>query len=295
MSLSYRHKQTVIIFIVCILGVGAAGYAVYGKSWQNKTPNIPKSEVLGTAPAEAGAISDTNDWKKPFLMSSTSTKNTLKSTAVIETEPEEPETVTGQFGKRFLEQYMILKQNNLIDNQEAVKAVIDQGVDSIVSSAPQPRTYDVRNIIVAKSDDKVSRKIYANSVGNIISTYMPKDDAAIIATKALEEEDKDLIKKIETTASSYATMLSKILEVPTPKSLLNNQIGLVNSISSMSFVSDGMSKVFSDPIQGLVALAIYEKSLLSLQNSFLDLKYAFSTDNIEFSSTDPGIIFTLIK
>lgn len=290
MSLSYRHKQTVIIFIVCILGVGAAGYAVYGKSWQNKTPNIPTNEVVGTTPTEASTIPDASDWKKQFLTSSTSTKSTFKSADVADVEPKEPETVTGQFGRRFFEQYMILKQSNLTENPEAVKAVVDQNIANLVEAAPQARVYDVREISISQNSGSIEERNYMNAVGTLFSLYMPKKDAATIALQALEQDDRTKIKEVESIATAYETILKQLLSIPTPKSLAGYQVKLVNAVSAVSFASKGMTNVFADPLQSIPALAVYEKSIGQFRDALLDLKFFFNQRNIQFSNNEPAII-----
>jgi hypothetical protein len=295
MSLSYRHKQTVIIFTICILGVGAAGYAAYGGNLQRTTSETSSNRVVVTTSADITPISSTNDWKNQFLSQSTSTKTAYGSVNASPLEPKEPETLSGQFGKKFFEQYMYLKQNNLSEDPTAVKALVDQTTQNLVEGAPLPTQYDVRNVSVATGNDLAAEKAYANMLGSILSAYMPPQDPAILASQALEKNDPTMIREVEVASASYATMLKKMLAVPTPPLFIKNQVNLINGVSSMVFVSEGMSKVFSDPIQGLVALALYEKSLGSLQGALLDLKYIFSMDQLQFSSTDPAIVFTLIN
>lgn len=290
MSLSYRHKQTVIIFIVCILGVGVAGYAVYGKSWQNKTPDAQRNGVVDVVSTDTTPIANTDDWKNQFLISSTSAEKSFKGTTLANTEPKEPETITGQFGKRFFEQYMILKQSNLTENPEAVKAVVDQNIANLVATAPQARIYDVREISLSQNSGSTEERGYLNAVGTLFSSYMPKKDAATIALQALEEDDRTKIKEVESIATAYETILKQLLLIPTPKSLAGYQVKLVNAVSAVSFASKGMTNVFADPLQSIPALAVYEKSIGQFRDALLDLKFFFNQRNIQFSNNEPAII-----
>lgn len=292
----YPHKQTAIIFILCVIGVLVTLWYVERGNTRSQGALDAMSTRQNVQVTQAeNTFATTTDWQKQFFVRSTSTpsqKNTLTTKNQV---AEEPETITGQFGKRFFEQFMLLKQNNLNDDPEAVKAVIDQNVGDIVASAPQAQIYDTRNILIAPSNDTTAEKTYANTVGGILSSYAPQGDAAIIATEALDKNDPSKIKEIEAISNSYSTMLKKLLQVSTPKNIADNHLALINAVSSMVFVSQGMSKVFVDPLQSMVSLAVYEKSLTSLQNALLDLKYNFSQKQIQFSSNEPGNIFNLIN
>ena len=294
MPLFYPHKQTAIIFLVCILGVLATfWYVGVGKTWRGTDPMSNKQDVKITQPNEDFAA--TTDWQKQFIVHSTTTLPQNNTLAVNDQGTDEPETVTGQFGKKFFEQFMILKQNDLVDDQTAVKAVVDQNIDDVISSAPEARVYDIRSVVLSPTVGIPAEKTYANSVGEILTLYIPQKDAAAIATQALEKNDPSRISEIMAVANSYSTVLKKLLEVPAPKNLADEHLALINSISAMIFVSEGMGKVFSDPLQSMVSLAVYEESLVSLQNALLDLKFAFNEDQVVFSGTESGNVFNLIN
>ncbi len=296
MPLFYPHKQTAIIFIICVLGVfGTIWYVGRGNTYSQQASNVMSGQQDIQITQVGTALATTTDWQKQFFANSTSTK--LKNNTLATNEPSinEPETVTGQFGKKFFEQYMLLKQNNLTDDPTAIKAVVDQNINDIVSTAPQAQTYDIRSVLITATSDLVAERTYANTVGGILSLYNPQGDAAMIATEALDKNDTTRIKEIDAISNSYSLMLKNLLTVPAPKTISENHLALINAVSSMVFVSQGMSKVFADPLQSMVSLAVYQKSLASFQNALLDLKYNFSQKAIQFSSSEPGIIFTLIN
>lgn len=296
MPLFYPHKQTALIFIVCALIVLGTLWYVQGWNTHNQNAKNDMAAAQNIQVTQTGALfATTTDWQKQFFVPSTATplKNGRKNTETAVSN--EPETITGQFGKKFFEQYMLLKQNNLTEDQQAIQAVIDKNISDVIASAPQARVYDVRSIVMAADNDVAAEKTYANTIGGIIASYSPKGDAAIIATEALDQNDPTRVKEIEAIANSYSTMLGKLIEVPTPKVLGNQHVGLINGVSSMVFAAQGMSKVFSDPLQSLVSLAVYEKSLTSMHNALLDLKYEFSQKQIIFSNGESGAYFNLIN
>lgn len=292
----YPHKQTAIIFILCVLGVLVTVWYVGRGDVRGKETDNTMSIKQNKQVIQAGvAIATTTDWQKQFFVSSTSTPSKKDVSTTKNQNTDEPDTITGRFGKKVFEQYMLLKQNNLAEDPTAVKAVVDQNVNDFISTAPQAEVYDIRSVVLANTSDLSAERTYANAVGSILSTYTPQGDMAMIANQALEENDPTKIKEVEAIANSYSIMLKRLLVTPTPKTLAGYHINLINGVSSVAFVAEGMSKVFSDPVQGMVALAVYEKSLLSLQNALLDLKYNFSQKQILFSNNEPATVFNLIK
>ncbi|OHA43217.1 MAG: hypothetical protein A3G04_00230 [Candidatus Taylorbacteria bacterium RIFCSPLOWO2_12_FULL_44_9] len=251
--------------------------------------------MVSATPTELVSETNSNDWKEQFLTQKINENKSSDITAVTSNEPVEPETVTGQFGKKFFEQYLFLKQNNLSENPEAIKALIDQTTENVVSAAPLPRSYDVREIVLSTETDASAERAYANNIGRLILTYTPREDAASIANQALEQNDKFAAKKIEDVTVSYDTLLAQLLATRTPKNLAPHHVELINAVSAMSFVSNGMSKVFSDPIQGMVAMALYEQSVGRLRSALLDLKFVFAQQDMQFSSQEPAIVFSIIK
>ncbi len=293
MSLSRQHIQTLVILIVCILAVAGAGYAAYGGPLGKKTDQVKRDDaIISTSSTEQNAITPSGDWKKQFLTGSSTIR---ASGATKTTVSSEPETLTRQFGKKFFEQYMYLKQHNLSEDPQAIKTLVDQTTSDLVDAAPQARVYDVREVTISTASDAASERIYANAVGVIFSAHMPHADAATVALQALENEDPSQIKNVESIADSYDAILTGILATPAPASLAAFHVHLVNGVSAIAFGSRGMTKVFTDPIQSIAALATYEKSLGQLRDGLLDLKFIFSQHGIQFSSSEPATIFSMIK
>ncbi|MEN9524513.1 MAG: hypothetical protein RL536_582 [Candidatus Parcubacteria bacterium] len=302
MPMLHPHKQTAFIFLVCVLGVLATIWYVGGTNNKQKALDDMSTRKNIQVTQMSDLIATSSDWQKQFFASSRSSDDLVSPKASLSGQSnnstrasEEPDTITGQFGKKVFEQFMILKQNNLTDDQTAIKAAIDQNMSDIVSTAPQARIYDIRNILVSQNVDVSAEKTYANTVGSILSMYARQGDAATIATEALDKNDQSRIKEINVIAESYSNMLKKLLAVPAPKTISDMHLNLVNSASGMVFVSQGMAKIFSDPMQSMVSLAVYEKSLGSFQNALVSLKNNFEQKDIRFSNSDPGIIFTIIQ
>lgn len=289
MSLSYSQRQTLIILVVCVLGVLVAGYAAYGDSvLPKKSETLPIGDISATPPQTEAIISTSTDWRKQFLTVGTNTITTKSS--ATKKEPEEPETLTGQFGKKFFQQYMFLKENSLSEDPGAIKALVEQTTQNLVDAAPLARVYDIREMNISTTDGAAAGRAYGNAIGSLFAAHMPQQDAATIALQALEQEDQSKIKEVEVIASAYTALLKEVLSNPVPASLSTYHVSLVNALSAMQFASQGMAKVFVDPIQSVSALSVYQKSVGQLRDALLDIRFVLTRDGVTFSPADPAII-----
>jgi hypothetical protein len=260
----------------------------YGDSLlPQKTDEAPLTDISVTPQADE-IISTSTDWRKQFLTAGSSTIST--KAPKIDPSTLEPETLTGQFGKKFFEQYMYLKQNNLADDPTAVKALVEQTTQNLVDAAPMARAYDLREIKLSSATSISAEFAYANTIGASFSAHMPKQDPGTVALQALEQEDKSKMKIVDAAAASYTAMLKEVLATPAPSSLSKYHLGVVNALSGMQFAAEGMTKVFNDPIQSVAALSIYEKSVGKLRDALLDLRFILTQDGVTFSSSDSAII-----
>lgn len=294
MAKFYPHKQTILIALICILAVGGTLLYVQDKKSKvfaiNRQINQVQDEIYNTDTIE---ISTSTDWKKQFFVEPP--VNTDKARLKAETKPSAPLTATEKFGKDFFEQFMILKQNNLTENSEAVNNFVTKTTGELVASSPQAKTYSLVDTLVSPNTDNVSIRNYANTVGSILSKHMVPGDAALIATQALQANNEKMIKKIDPLIKAYSNILKDLLLVRVPKPYSQLHLNLINAVSAMHFGSVGMTKVFSDPIQSLAALATYENTVGNLRDSLLAYKYEFSLSNIEFSASEPAGVFYIIQ
>ncbi|MFA6315482.1 MAG: hypothetical protein WC648_03910 [Candidatus Paceibacterota bacterium] len=298
MAIFYPRKQTAIIFIVCLVVIIAAMYFSDTSLVAKKAKQLnDSSPVIAVKTDDTKTIKtlDGKDWKEQFF---DVTKNSSAYKAEPQTEVtsiEEPVTVTDQFGRDFFARYMLLKQNNLTEDDESIKAVIDQSMDEIATQVSQPKLYFRKDILVSENSGPVAIKTYANAVGSLFYAKAPRENAALIASQALDANDPAELVSIPPIINSYTALLADLKRLPVPKELADHHIDLINGISAMLFVSDGMNKVFTDPIQSLVALNLYGTAQDALRGSLLQFKIYFADNKISFTPAEYGSFFATIK
>jgi hypothetical protein len=296
MAKSYPHKQTLLIAIVCTLAV--IGTVLYIRPQLSVKQNVQSNiEVAVKDEAEQkSAISDVSnpDWKKAFLTASTSTKPDVAKTGSGATSKAAPLTLTEQLSRDFFTNYAELKKNNQTSDTQSVQTAMNQTLSSAIASAPSPKTYNLSNVIISETSDSNSMKAYGNIIGTIFEQNGPKADPAVIATDALENNDMTLLLKIKPITASYEKMVKAVLAVSVPRPLANFHLRLVNGLSLMVFVSQGLEKISDDPMQSMVSLNIYTTAQDSIRSSLLSMNNYFDTNRIYFTNSEPGILFVTV-
>jgi len=290
MAKLYPHKQTLFIGTISIAIIAGAIY------YANPDFLTKKNTWLNVGAKEnntALAMSDIeylpdSDWKKAFKEASS--VQTLSES----TKNKEPETLTDRLSKDFFTRYVELRQNNLSGSEQSVKSAMDQTIDSAVTVAPKPKIFNVSEIKVIENNDSVSIRNYANNIASAFVKYGPKADPTSIAIEALEKEDDALFAKIKPITTSYNNLTKSIQSIPVPKMLLNQHLGLLNGLSSMLFVSQGLEKSTDDPMQSMIALGVYNQARESIRSSLYNISNYFSRNGVFFNNNEAGIFFSTI-
>ena len=291
MASFHPHRQTVIITLVCALAV--AGTATYAQ-WAKPADEIPQA-VVHAPQNTLNDIPSSDSWKQQFFLLATTTLTKTKPAAKSTAADAEPLTLTDQIGRNFFANYLELKQGNLTTDDKAVQSAMSYTLDKTVGSAPQPTLYTAQQIHITTLEDAASLRTFGNSVGAIFNTFGPRADAAQIATKAFEQNDMTLLKNIDPIILAYQQTIKSLLQIPVPASLADQDLTLINGLSSMLYVSQGLRIADKDPMQSLVALGTYATAQSIFQSALQNMKSYFSSRNIFFSADEPGIMFLSIS
>ncbi len=286
------HRSTIVIFAICILAVSTTAY--YAGAFEGKNS---RTNTLGVGNIQIGKneIIEDSNWKENLLsFSDENHARSISSTtdsATIKTKKSAPPTETEKLGQDFFANYMLLKQNNLLNDEKAVSSVIQKTLDSIDYNYVIPKLYFSKDISTSKDNSLEEKKRYANTIASIIQTNMPKDDPATIALQALEENDPERIEEVIMIAKKYNNILNELVKTPVPSDIERYHLSLINSFSSILYVTMGMSTVFTDPVRSIKSLTVYVSSFESLQQSVLNINAYFDSQKIIFSSNEPAYIF----
>jgi hypothetical protein len=296
MAIYYPHKQTIIIVVVCILAVGGTGYYAYGKKGFISSKQKPVVEVPLQDPSDTDTATDTTDsstdWQKQFYSATTSKPALSGSTKSKPSTPDEKLTTTDQVGRTFFTNYVQLEQNNAINNQRSVNNAVESTIDTALQSVPELKTYTTADIRITTQNDTVTIRAYGNTVGDILEKNAPRGDAALIASEAFTNEDLSQLGGIDVIISGYQKTIRLLLATPAPSSVASLHLALINGLSAVLYVSQGLRAAETDPVQAMVALGTHKVAQESLLSALTGLKDHFEEEGIVFSDTEPGYAFT---
>jgi len=289
MAKYYPRKQTITIAIICILAVGfASAYAfINTKNPKSQTISIDSSGTNGSTTT----INNT-DWKNQFLNISSSSDTTLGSNSNKTSELDSPTTLTDKLSRDFFARYIQLKQNSLDNNPQLVQDTIDETLANTQSSATSTKTYSENDITILTDSSNASIHSYANAVGDIFIKYGPTQNPVNIAYSAFDKNDMSLLAQIDPITSSLQKILSLLLVTPVPQNLSQNHLDLINGVSSMVYVSQGLRNIEGDPMQSMVSLSIYDTAQTKSMTALSNIKDYLQTNKITFTPSEPGLLFS---
>ena len=297
MAVNYPKNKTIIIAVICAVAVLGSIVYTYTKSYaQNGSQNSVIASAGQDDNSQTIIAGTSTDWKKQFFsqLSGTSTSAITNKNKLASTTSDTPQTLTSKLSVELFSRFIELKQNGLDNNQQLVQDAINQTLDNAEGSAAKPKQYTLSDI---KISDKISMNDYhnyGNSVSLILVNNMPKDNAPTIAENAFENNDMASLSKIDPIVSDFQIILKNLLATNVPRPLSQYHTDLINSVSFMVFVSQGLRNLEADPMQSMIAIKTYSAANTALQSSLTNIHNYFATNNIVFSANESGQLFSTI-
>ncbi len=258
MALLYPHKQTVLIALICIVVVGAAGYSAYGSTWGGRAE--PSTVTISEDPASEAQpqIEANDDWKKAFLDASNAAS--VSPSKQAPNEGAGPTTVTDRLGINFFAKYMDLKQANLLNNPDIVNQTVDDLVTSNFDSI-QPKEYTLGDLTVTSSSDEATLSAFATGVARAVGSYSAPEGEGVIIQKYISTSDPQVLTELDQVITSYKRVLKMLLALKTPEIAANDELDLVNSVSALEFAAESLRSTDNDNIRGLAGASLHVQGI----------------------------------
>ncbi len=288
MSTFNPRKQTVIISLFCIAAVVAVSLYTYSKTSQ-RNALVGKNTSIESLPSADAVLSANDDWKKAFI-SSTSTpikKGDVTATAGTGLS----DTLTAQFGRQFFTQYVNLKQSGLIDDPEVVDSITNSLLSQEFLNPDREVVYGFVDIVISPNESDSALREYGNKIGFILKTYTPEKSDAYIAYTGIQKGNTSYIKELDSNIAKYKTMVAQLLKVPTPSSVSQNHLDLINGINGLSSIAFALKSMGSDPLLGMVELSTFDDTATLLASGMNSIKSAIFSAGISYSSSEGGSYF----
>ncbi len=87
---------------------------------------------------------------------------------------------------------------------------------------------------------------------------------------------------------AYKKLIPSLIATPVPPVLAEQHLSLINGLSSVLFVSQGLRVSDKDPMQAMIALGTYATARKILKDALVSIKNYFVQNSIVFGAGEPG-------
>lgn len=283
MAMFYPRKQTLIIFILCLIAVGATGYSAWNGSTSSDETARAKAPADKAAAPEQTIVTGT-DWQKQFLEKGTSTafRAASSSPAVASSGPL---TATDILGKEFLIKLAEIQQSGQAKDPQAINDVAAQLVEESLAAVQPPDPFTDADIQTAAVTDAASLRAYADLLRLTLNTYMPDVDhnEAVIAMKALDKDDMSILKNIDPVIKNYRSAVAALRSMKVPKPVAEYHLALLNGLNLTLFNAQSLRNIDTDPLKGMAAINMEMAGLEAMDKAMTSIKDYFSDAGVPFS------------
>jgi hypothetical protein len=206
----------------------------------------------------------------------------------------DPNNLTASFSKNLYTVSAYLSKNQLNDplaEQEVINQLIAKEAVKMV-----PKEYTLKDIAVAKTENRESIKAYGNSVASLLAGLITEktiaDDFSSVQGY-IETQDKSALEAITKDHAKVSALLDKLVALPAPLSAATYHILMIERISLYKDTLYNLSKVDGDPVRSTLSIQQYPEVILKTLRIYSQLSSYFDTQNIVFTSKDPGYVFTV--
>lgn len=282
--------QIIFVSICCVLLI--AGAVVYADKQKSSLAEDGSrlSVARDNTPSTQVDENSSDSWKDQFI----TTKSASSSIQSSEQNDDTPQTLTDQLGRNFFVNYIGLKQNNMLNDDEAIQSVVDNLIYSTALQTPEVRNYSIMDLRISSTNDVATIKNYGNNVALVFNTYGPKSDSSDIAKEALEKSDMRILAQMDTVINAYNQTITMLLATEVPYESSAFHLKLINALSLSKYVAEGLRKIDSDPAMSLLALNDYVNARQDVYDSLIGLKNIFTVKGVYYDTTEPGILFSTI-
>ncbi len=209
----------------------------------------------------------------------------------------EPLTATDKFARDLFTRYMTAKQANggvpltSAEQKDIALDMLDKS-DVILAKSEYTRA----DLIIAKDNSPETIRAYGNELGRIIKTYsISARDEGVILRDSIEHEDPDLLEEFDPIIKAYQELLFNILKTKAPGNASLIHLALVNSFSDIISTVKGMRDIYVDPFMALQGAGHFPDARASTINALQRIKSYFKENNVTFTESESGYMFSITR
>lgn len=167
-----------------------------------------------------------------------------------------PDTLTSQFSRKLLEQYLLSRGSTKPSSDD-----IYQFVETAVKDLPDAwdssayRSTDVK----VSGSGVAAVELYMKQLGAILASHsvLVEADSADYFYQLVAKGDNASVQKLQTHAKQYKDLGKSMMLLSVPAEIASAHLRLANAFSHMGYVVDGLSLYTKDPLLSIVSANQY--------------------------------------
>jgi len=234
--------------------------------------------MANTAKPVAPAPIDTTslpDWRKSFADSAKTTDIKAKTAA-----PEKL-TQTDILGRAFFTRFAELKQANLLNNTDIVNQSADDLVTANLQTTPQ-KTYFASDLHIIKSSNITDLNKFSSAVALAIDSYSATKSEADIMQEYFANSDAKVLLGLDPIIKAYKKLTVTLLAIPTPQSLSNQQLAIINAASALQFSAESLRASDTDTVRGMAGVTAHVDAVAAMIDGLTNMQDALDANNVSF-------------
>lgn len=173
-----------------------------------------------------------------------------------------PSSLTEEFSRAFLGQYLLTRGAEPPTQEEMATFVSDAIAELVRTSLASPR-YAASDVRVAAGDDAAAFRTYMKEMQAVSDAHEPllEDRDVALIRKAIEQSDAEALASLDDMSETYADLAEAVMEVRAPRSAVAAHAATANALSYLSIATGNVAKYADDPIRTLLGIGEYRESI----------------------------------
>jgi hypothetical protein len=202
-----------------------------------------------------------------------------------------PETLTDQFGRKFLENYIRLAQDGVVTEAE-LGTFIESATTELEKEVARKEVYTQKDLALLGAGGEALRAyaIQVEAAINDIAFPREKDELEYVSA-AMVEDSAAAREAVEEITLAYQQMADVLIKIPAPRDLQYAAPRLANSLADTGEIFAHIQAFSTDPLRGLVGLKRYDDAKKEIFEAYAALYPIFAAAAVTISAEEPGYLF----
>ncbi len=244
----HPSKKVVSVFIISIALVFSIIVAFGGRG-ASQAISDASSLVVG----DKINVPQNTNWQNELG----SVSNSIPIVDPNTTQTQDSETVTDIISKGLVANYLVLKQNNNLNNDTA-QSLVDQATQTIDQNSNVNVLPSDLNIVENSGTKSIND--YGENLGSIlkkVSTGTKANELEILQS-ALNEQNPKKLNDLDLAIEEYKKMEDMLMRMPVPSIFVKAHIDTVKGVRGIILGLKQIKSVFSDPLLGLNGVQVFK-------------------------------------